>query len=329
MILNGYSALAAFAAVLRIGLGVAVVWIALRALRRRGEESPAHLGFALGATLLGLSVASWPLIYLVLQSYVPEWTGVMCVQGVALIGSNSLGVASHLPGLVGFLEFAKPALVFLAGSWLVLHLANRAGSTDALRGRVLAALLVFGTFAVVDAAAESAYLFIPKKEITPSGCCMSTTTAGFWSMAGVAFTRETGDTTMLKVLFFLVGAVVVVALTGLRRRLRRGETPGAWLPVAVVAAIVSLPVGLAFLGAVAAPMFLRLPYHQCAYCMGAKAPESLLGLGFFVVGAYAVGWTGTASWLAGRNGIRPALVSVGRFSYAAALVMAGARLAVR
>src|SRR5262249_54979677 len=74
--------------------------------------------------------------------------------------------------LVVAVQAAKPALVFLSGAWLVLYLVNRRTHTAPLTGRVLAVLLPLGLLALADAAAEGAYLAIPKKEVfPPSGCC--------------------------------------------------------------------------------------------------------------------------------------------------------------
>jgi len=343
MIVNTLSVLAAFGAILRIATGLILVWAAVCAIRRRrrgadgqGQEGQGrfYLVFLLAVTLFGLSVVSWPLLYMVLQSYVPQWPGIMCIQGVARIGEDSVGAVSYLPRLLDALEYTKPALVFLAGSWLVLHLVNRAGKQDLFSGRVLAALLMFGLLATLDGVAEAAYLFIPQKENVPAaGCCMSGSSAGLWSSAGFAFTRADGSHTLLIAAFFAVGAAVVLALTAGLRRLRRKGDPGPWLMVALVGAAASLPVGLTFLGAVAAPSFLRLSFHHCVYCLVASAPESLVAIALFVLGAFSVGWASMARW-SGAGAEQSAevgrpLLWVGWFGYLAALLLTAVRLATR
>src|SRR5262249_49616077 len=119
-----------------------------------------------------LNLLSWPLFYLLLQSYVPEWEGVMCIYGVTRIGAGSVGPARFLPPLVTALQAVKPALVFLSGAWFVLYLINRGTRTAPLTGRVHLLVLAAGLLGVADAAAEGAYLVIPKKEVFLStGCC--------------------------------------------------------------------------------------------------------------------------------------------------------------
>ena len=86
MILNTYAVLAAFLALLRLLLGGVVAAAGVAGLRHRAanpddrtrDEDRGTLAFLLALLLVGLGVASWPLLYLLLQSYVPEWPGLMC-----------------------------------------------------------------------------------------------------------------------------------------------------------------------------------------------------------------------------------------------------------
>ena len=119
-----------------------------------------------------LNVLAWPIFYLLLQSYVTEWPGVMCIYGVTRVGAGSLGSSRFLPPLLDTLQVTKPLLVFLSGAWFALHLVDRRTRTAPLTGRVLLLLLAASLLACADAAAELAYLSIPKKEeFLSSGCC--------------------------------------------------------------------------------------------------------------------------------------------------------------
>jgi hypothetical protein len=95
---------------------------------------------------------------------------------------------------------------------------------------------------------------------------------------------------------------------------------------AVVGAAASIPIGLHFLGAVAAPAFLRLPYHHCAYCLVDKATESLLGVGLYAVGIFAAGWAAVAGWIGGSAVHTAPLLGLARFGLLAGLAMAAGRL---
>jgi hypothetical protein len=308
MILNAYAVLDAFVSLLRLGLGLLVLGLGLsawRAWRRRpaGEgrkalEDRGYLLFLLAGLLLWLNVVAWPLFYLLLQSYVPEWPGVMCIYGVTRIGLGTRGAARFLPALVTTLEATKPALVFLSGAWFVLYLVNRRTRTAPLTGRVLLALLAAGLLAVGDAAAEVAYLAIPKKEeVASAGCC----TGAFDAQAGAnRFIPQAlvGEKAVpwLYAAYYGVNVGMVVAL-GVCVRLARTRLPGRWLPVLLAGAVVSLAVNGIFLVEVAAPRLLHLPYHHCPYDLVPGAPESLVAVGLFLAGCFATGWACVAAWL--------------------------------
>jgi len=268
---------------------------------------------------------SWLLLYLLLQSYVPEWPGVMCMQGVKRIGTGSLGAAGWLPALVATLEWTRPALVFLAGAAFVLHLRNRHDAHAAFTGRVLAALLLCGLLAAFDGAVELSYLFIPKQErFLAAGCCtVSSSVAGAAGAPPLALAAPEEAGPGLWLAFFATGLVAVAAVSAALLALRPGR-----LGLALAAAALSIPLGVAFLGAVAAPAFLRVPHHACVSCAIARAPESLVAIALYALAACAVGWACVARWLgrAPAHACTP-LLRFARFGYLASLAMVAVRLA--
>jgi hypothetical protein len=336
MILNAYAVLDAFVALLRLGLGLLVLALGLAAWRtwrrhafvqeqRTALEDRGYLLFLLGGVLLCLNVLAWPLFYLLLQSYVPEWqgAGVMCIYGVTRIGTGSVGAARHLPRLVTALQVAKPALVFLSGAWFVLYLVNRRTRTAPLTGRVLLVLLAAGLLAVGDAAAEVAYLGIPKKEEYPSeGCC----TRAFDSAAGAdrflpANLLPEKDGRWLYGAYYGMNIGLMLA-AGVCARLCRRGVPKGWLGPLLVAAVLAVAVNGVFLVEVASPRLIHLPYHHCPYDLVPLAPESLLAVGLFLGGSFAVGWACVAAWLGNRSEAAPLLPgTVGRLMSAASLCL--------
>src|SRR4051794_36975076 len=114
MILNAYSVLDAFVALLRLPLGLLAVALGAAAWRRwhrlagpedrKPLEDRNYLLSLLALLVLGLNLAAWPLLYLLLQSYVPEWPGVMCIYGVTRIGAGGVGSSRFLPGLLTALQ---------------------------------------------------------------------------------------------------------------------------------------------------------------------------------------------------------------------------------
>jgi hypothetical protein len=319
MILNAYAVLDVLLSATRLGLGLLVLalgaaaWLAWfrRAPSPEGRkalEDRYYLLYLMAGLMLALNVVSWPVLYLLLQSYVPEWPGVMCVYGVTRIGTGSLGSSRFLPPLLAALQLTKPALVFLSGAWGVLYVLNRQTLTAPLTGRVLGVLLAAALLATGDAAAELSYLTIPKREDIPNrGCCTVPFDASSDSPGVRAAALGAGEERRLWVHFYAVNGGMVLALgaavlAGWRRRLA-----AAWLVPLLLAAVVSVAVSAVFLVDVAAPRLLHLPYHHCPYDLIPKAPESLVAVALFFLGAYAVGWAGVAATLGGGVETRPLL----------------------
>ncbi len=345
LILNAYAVLAAFLGLLRLGFGLLVLALGVRAWHvwgrgaltpegRKALEDRCYLLFSLALLLVVLNVLSWPLLYLVLQSYVPEWPGVMCIYGVTQVGAGSVGPARWLPRLLTALQLTKPALVFVSGAWVTLYLLNRSTRTAPLTGRVVGVLLGAGLLVVADAAAELAYLAIPKKEEFLSvGCCTE------------AFDLESGSSRFLPQALlgehavpWLYAAYYAVNL-GMAGALfavgRRGRLPGAALVPLLLGAVLSVVVNALFLIEVAAPRLLHLPFHHCPYDLVPDAPESLVAVALFVAGSFAVGWACVASWLGRSAETAPylpravgRLLRAGFLCYLASLAMLSVELAL-
>jgi hypothetical protein len=317
MILNAYSVLDAFLSLLRLGLGLSIVglgWFAWLAWRRRKQEPQGgqtpedrlHLLLLFAGVLLWLNVLSWPTFYLLLQSYVPQWPGVMCIYGVTQIGAGSLGVSRFLPPLVTALQAMKPVLVFLSGSCLVLHLINRRTRTAPGTGRVLVLLLASGVLAIADAAAEMTYLVIPKKEeFLSSGCCTSAYTED--ANTGRFLPKIRVDARQAPWLYAAYYAINVgLALAIYTRWGRRRLSVVQLLPIALTA-VLSAAINALFLVEVAAPRLLHMPNHHCAYDLVTVAPTSLVAVVLFVAGSFCVGWAFVAAWLGDGPEARPFL----------------------
>jgi hypothetical protein len=318
MILNAYTVLDAFTSLLRLLFGLLVVaqalpawwhWnAALPSERKRFLEDRSYLLFLLAILLLVLNVASWPLFYLLLQSYVSEWPGVMCVYGVTQIGTGTIGPSRFLPGLLTALQATRPALVFLTGAWFVLYWVNRRTATAPLMARVLFVGVLVGLLAVADAGIEGAYLAIPKKEeFASAGCC--------------TLVFDTGSRTSLRVLetflgshygprltaaYFIVNVGMCLALAAYVSR-PPARQPAAALGPLGFGALLSVPVSLAFLIEVAAPTLLHLPNHHCPYDLIPAVPESMVAVALFVLGCFSVGWACLAGWFGNCAETRPFL----------------------
>lgn len=315
MILNAYAVLDAFLSLLRLGLGLSVLGLAFFTVRtwfrlpageapelRKPLEDRYYLLFLMAGLLLWLNIVSWPLLYLLLQSYVPEWPGVMCIYGVTRIGAGSIGISRYLPPLLTALQAMKPALVFLSGAWFVLHLVNRRTRTAPLTGRVLGVLVAAALLATVDAAAEATYLAIPKKEdFLSAGCCTSVVggeaESGRYRPSALVKERFVPE---LFVVYYAANLGMVAVLASCLVPSGR-QLPQVRLSLLALAALATLAVNVVFLTDAAAPRLLHMPQHHCPYDLVGKAPLSLGAVALFLGGCFCVGW----AWVAGRLGRDP------------------------
>jgi hypothetical protein len=303
MILNSYAVLDVFLALLRLGLGVLVLacgafgWQRWHGTSER-RENAGHLALLLAITLVLLAVAAWPLLYLLLQSYVLEWPGAMCIYGVTQVGKGSSGPAGYLPNLIFVMQWLKPALVFAGGAWYVIHLLDRRTPNAALLGRVFALLIPLGGLAVADAAADLTYVAIPKKEeFASSGCCTAVGDSSASRYLPPSWVGEEGRSHWHAAYF----STNIVLMLILGAGLGYGRPGLLVLPLAAL----NLTVSAIFLVEVVAPALLHLPFHHCAYDLIPDAPEGVAAAGLHLVGTFATAWSVLVWWLGRTEGAAP------------------------
>ncbi len=294
MIVNAYALLALFVIFLELGAGLALVGVAVRGLRRRraaaaaaaGEDPLRHLLLLLLLLLSGLAAASIALWLLLLQSYVPTWSGVRCVVGVLKVGSRSLGAPGWLPGLAAATFWLRFGLLFGGGLALVLHVCGRDAPEGPPGRGHLAVVLAAGIVAVAGAVAESAWIVIPKAEQRlAAGCC--TTVPG--GPPGVdRAPMPSADAARLAYLFAGV-ALAAAALVVVHAR-RRSPRLGVLEVASPLAAAGALVLGLRFVADVVAPHRLGLPLHHCAWCLFADYPETFVGMALLFAPVFVLCW---------------------------------------
>ena len=330
MILNSYAVLDGFISILRFALGALVVLMGVMAWRqwspelspekKKSLEDRYYLLFLQAFLLLGLNLFSWPIFYLLLESYVPEWPGAMCVFGVTRVGAGTVGSSRFLPVLVKVLEVTKPAVIFLAGAWFVLYLATRRTATYPLMRRVLGAAVALGLLVGLDSAAEAAYLVIPKTEkFLSAGCCTAVYNASSRpsklpeSLLGLPYRS------LLYGGYYWVNIGMAALLAGYTflPKVRPGKK---WLVPLLAGAVISMIISGLFLVEIAAPTILQLPYHHCPYDLISEAPDSLVAAGLFVLGCFSIGWAVVVYGLAKCGETEPFLAEFIRKLMSIALV---------
>lgn len=312
MIVNPYAVLDVFVALLRLPLSVTLIVLGVLAWRhwrragtpeeRAGLENHCYLLLTLAVVLQWLNVLSWPLFYLLLQSYVPEWPGVMCIYGVMQIGTGSGGPSQYLPALLWHLQALKPALVFLSGAWFALYLVHRSSRTGPLLGRIILLLVLLGIVALFDAAAELTYLLIPKKEVFPSAGCCTELFAHRRELASGPLISD-AQRVLLTSAFVVVHAVQMAILVAAARA--SGRWRSVFTVIALALAGVALAVGGRFLADVATPWLLQLPEHACPYDLLPLAPLAVAAVGLHFLGGFATGWASIVHWLGFHPEVAP------------------------
>lgn len=313
VITSGYSALAGFIGVLQFLAGLVAIGVGVRNMLPSPAndaatfadrlESRTYLAALLAYLLLGLSLASWVVFYLMLDSFVPQWPGAMCIYGVTLIGEGSRGVYGWLPMLVTLLQWIKPVLIFMIGAALVVYRFYRQQGTRLLLPRVSLVLTAAAVVALLDSSIELVYVAIPKYEDLPnSGCC---------SVSAIDGDRQMPISQQLQqelTLAYYLSQFVMVGIL-LRRVMADGPPPATGrssrlrFTALLLVAAATLWVSMRFLIDVASPALLHLPYHHCLYDLVRDVPESSVAIGLLIWGTFCVGWTSVLAWLGRGPGL--------------------------
>jgi hypothetical protein len=298
MIVNKYSVLLLFvdalSLVLAVVLAITASWAAGRIRRGRGEldasraEQSTHLATLVAMVCLAILVIGWPLLYAMLDSFVPEIPGAMCIYGVTKV----------MPVANALVQAARPVLVFLLGAWLLLESMRRQSGLPARRSRGMLALVVFAGLLAVGQGTEIYYL-VNLDSLNEVSCCCCCGEGGSaklqpaayylpWAQAGLA-SRAGLNTLFFGGVPLLAVWLLVQSWRGAPRSKRLALAESALLLVAVVG--LASAALLAF-SEVLAPLLMRLPFHHCLYCLllNGRAPDAPLIVANLAIGSFAAGW---------------------------------------
>ena len=338
MIANAFSMVDLFvqgsASVLVLWAGTASFSLARACERVHGPEQRAeiergaNLPLLIAVVALGVKLLSWPLFYGMLQSFIPEIEGAMCIFGVTQV----------LPNLTRLIEIMKPAVFFMIGGWLTLHVLDRRTATGALLARKLLFLGIVCFVVFVESVAEI-ILILSISPGLPVSCCTTITDLLERptrivpeSIMGPGYARIIGYVQVVGTLA-LTGAMAVMGKMSVVRP--EMKTRRLLLGILFTAAVVNL--GIFILAQIEdqAPTIMNLPFHHCIYCLWQYVPDTPLMYLLMAIGTFAVGWAFLAD-LVGRSPetltILPDLTRklsyVSVFSLASALLMNVVHLAI-
>ena len=297
MIVNIYTLIMLFVAIFSLSLGGFLFLLTIRTLLsfkttvpledKSKFERKGYLVFLLACVTLSLRMIVWPWFYFMLQSFVSEIPGAMCMFGVTQI----------LPSTVTFLQIIKPISFFIMGGWLLCYYVDKSTPTAPLARKNLFFLLIVCGVLLADGIADIYYV-IRMKPLMSVSCC-----ATFFDVPlrpSAMIPQAIFGRNFQKFLFFVyyLTNIILIALlfTSMSKQWQSlGSTPRKLILYSQgVLGVINIPIVIYSVIENIAPKLMQLPYHHCIYCfMGnGLVPDAPIMLGLFVIGTFAIGWMG-------------------------------------
>jgi len=291
MILNTFSLISLFVGFISLFLMAAAVLSALHFYRQMRSVEGAdnkfrakdriHLSFLLLATAFLIRLASWPLFYILLQSYIPLVPGAMCIYGATRV----------MPAFTAFLQILKPLAFFLIGGWLILYRLDLSLNTHPLTQKIIRFLAVASAAAIIDGAAELLFILIFSPPGVTVTCC--TAVADIRVPSSILRPAAFFAAPHLPVLIasyhgFNIGLIALIGLLLLRKSFR--AIPRSLLALVAFVASISSVVTYAAYREHLGPKLMNLPDHHCLYCLLQYRPISAVILGLFILGVFSAIW---------------------------------------
>ena len=319
MIVNKYSVLFLFLSTLGLVLSAVLAavagWTAWQIRRAGGEldasraERGAHLAVLIALVSLAMLLVGWPMLYAMLDSFVPEIPGAMCIYGVTQVE----------PGRNALVQTARPVLICLLVAWLIRESLRRRAGLPLRRARGMLTLAALAGLLAAAAGADLNYV-LSVSSLNQVSCCCCCGDGGSPKLQAASFYLpwDVPDTTLrmvLNILFF--GGIPLFALwllwqasarsTGFSRQSVCGTCPEQVSPyggtssavrailrssLLLLLAVVLAAAAMLEFAQVLAPLLMRLPFHHCLYCLlfNGRAPDAPLMVGNLMFGSCAAGW---------------------------------------
>ena len=296
MIVNIYTLIMLFVAIFSLSLGGFLFLLTIKTLisfkttvpleDKSKFERKGYLVFLLACVTLSIRMIVWPWFYFMLQSFVSEVPGAMCMFGVTQI----------LPSTVTFLQIIKPIAFFIMGGWLLCYYVDKSTPTAPLARKNLFFLLIVCGVLLTDSITD-AYYVIRMKPLMAVSCCATFFDVPLRPSAMIPqaiFGRNFQKS--LFIIFYLSNIILIILLfmSSSKRDVLRLKYRRILLYSQGAIGIINIPVVLYAYIENIAPRLMQLPYHHCIYCFMGRGivPDAPIMLGLFVIGTFAIGWMG-------------------------------------
>ena len=262
---------------------------------RKQLEVRLYLVFLLMALALLLRGLSWPLFYLMLQSFIPDVPGAMCIFGTTQVS----------PVMIRFLELLKPVSFFLIGAWFIVFRMDQTAGTDVLIKKNFILFWILCLVAVIDAAGDILLSLTFSPPGIPVSCCTVIGDIQFPaarirtpSILG-AQPSELGKVLYQGIHLVSVSIIAVLLITKRWQPHRPGHR--AALLISPLLALAGLIISFIAIVDRFGPALMALPDHHCPYCLLQQVPYSIGFIGLELIGNFSLGWACIAGTL-GRTG---------------------------
>jgi len=254
-------------------------------------ENRLYLAFLLVAGALLCRGLGWPLFYLMLQSFIPDVPGAMCIFGTTQV----------MPVLIRSLEVLKPILFFLIGAWFILYGIDRSTKAYSLTKRKFLFFWVLCVLAGLDAIGDMALAITYAPPGIPVTCCTVIGDIQFpvarIKTPPILGTRggELGTVLYHGIHIFSVGIIAALLITKRWKASAKGHTGALWLSLllAIGGMVITCIAMIDRIG----PTLMELPHHHCPYCLLQYVPVSIAFLGLELLGVFSLGWAFIAGTL--------------------------------
>ena len=295
MIVNIYTLIMLFVAIFSLSLGGLLFLLTIKTLisfqttvpleDKSKFERKGYLVFLLACVTLSVRMVVWPWFYFMLQSFVSEVPGAMCMFGVTQI----------LPSTITFLQVIKPIAFFVMGGWLLCYYVDKSTPTAPLARKNLLFLLIVCGVLLTDGIAD-VYYVIRMKPLMSVSCCATFFDVPLRPSAMIPqaiFGRNFQK--ILFILYYLTNIILIVLLFTSISRKWTLLTPKYRMIILYsqgILGIINIPVVIYTVIENIAPKLMQLPYHHCIYCLmgNGMVPDAPIMLGLFVIGTFAIGW---------------------------------------
>jgi len=292
MIINVWTIVALFLALITGALSLLAMVVSVRLLRTRADlhepdatDDRAHLLTLLLSILVGVRLIAWLVFYLQIKSYVPTLAefGVMCAFGVA--GIN--------PVLTATIQIIAPVALCMFGLALTVGATKGESLTRHGPKRYAAPALAASVLGLAAAAAEFAYAFVTKTG-KPVSCCTQflETDASRLARTANPLSAMGLPTSATPIAYYVLSLAVIAASLYLARRCKN---PNERIGLAAALAVAALGIADLFVADwtwhdVVAPRVLQLPYHHCLYEIITDVPLMAFAAGLAVAGNLILTW---------------------------------------